>query len=119
MQLFKSFNLAAILAMASAGQVFSQVPARRSNKRNGRGAPGAYGRGLRNAITAKAAAKLAQRPGLRDESGAYTCTGALLTLIDVQPGPGYHEAGGASGPDGFAVTCRRKWLAGISAQRGY
>jgi len=42
-----------------------------STRRNGRGAPGAYGRGLRNAITAKTKTD----PGLYDENGAVTLTG--------------------------------------------
>ncbi len=116
MQPLKSLNLAAILALAFAANVSTLAGSntRRSKKRNGRGAPGAYGRGLRNAITAKAAAKLAQQPGLRDEHGAYTLTGfngRLPTIV------GYDKH------DECVIEMRdvprRKWLAGISAQRGY
>jgi hypothetical protein len=72
---------------------------RKPGKRNGRGKPGAYGRGLRNAITAKTKTF----PALCDENGAYTLVGRdPLRRIDKH------------GND-----VRRMWLAGISAQRGY
>ena len=85
----KSFTTLAAALLATLGN--ASAPQMRSNKRNGRGKAGAYGRGLRNAITAKNAAAMAQRPMLRDENGAYTLTG--------RP--------------------RRMWLAGISAQRNF
>ncbi len=116
MQAFKSFNLAAILVAAFAANVNTLAGSntRRSKKRNGRGAPGAYGRGLQNHFNAKRAAAMAQRPGLRDEHGAYTLTGfngRLPTIV------GYDKH------DECVIEMRdvprRKWIAGISAQRGY
>lgn len=99
---------AALALMASIG-AFNGLTAgpapsaRKASKRNGRGKPGAYGRGLRNAITSKGAARMAKLHKLQDEHGAYTLTGR-------DPLHRFNLDGSDS---------RRKWLAGISAQRGY
>ena len=65
------------------------------HKRNGRGKAGAYGRGLQNAWNRKRLQQQKKLNHLRDEHGAYT-------LVGRNP-----------------FTPRRKWLAGISAIRGY
>lgn len=87
--------------------------ARKASKRNGRGKPGAYGRGLRNAITSKGAARMAKLHKLQDEHGAYTLTGARL-----KDGPGAAPLMGVS-LGTIPNNGRRTWLAGISAQRGF
>jgi hypothetical protein len=53
---------------------------------------------------------------LREEHGAYTLIGGLYELDGIKPGPHEHEHSGSS--DGVYVV-QRKWLGGISAQRGY
>ena len=72
---------------------------RKNRSRNGRGKPGAYGRGLRNAITAKTKTT----PFRSDSNGAFT-------LVGRDPLRRINEHG---------ADVRRMWLAGISAQRGY
>lgn len=60
--------------------------------------------------------------GPRDEHGAYTPVGRVYTLEGegVEPTAREHTLGGAvGGGQPPSYTLRRKWLAGISAQRGY
>jgi hypothetical protein len=72
------------------------------------------------ALMAAWAAKRITKAELRDEHGAYTLTGRPYELIDVHPTSRECVLGGAVDPDGgFDYTVQRKWLAGISAQRGY
>lgn len=62
---------------------------------------------------------------LRDEHGAYTLTGGFYTIEGegVRPSSREHVLGGVfCGPgvdENSEYTARRKWLAGISAQRGF
>lgn len=71
-------------------------------------AAGAYGRGLRNAITKKNRAALPRVGVLRDDAGAFTLIGKERVLETIE-----------DGVPTVTVHPRRKWLAGISAQRGY
>lgn len=65
-------------------------------------AAGSYGAGLIAAGAAKRREALEKKSGLRDEHGAYTMTGHDTIAELFGNGP-----------------FRRKWLAGISAQRGF
>lgn len=100
----------------------SQRQQMRDNARsNGRGPKGVFGAG----IVAAAAKKLreskahqAKHP-LRDESGALTLVGSRFELIGVEPtSSDFVISGGQQDGESFH-SCRRIWLAGISAQRGY
>lgn len=53
---------------------------------------------------------------LRDEHGAFTLIGCPYSLDGIKAGPHEHEIAGST--DGFYVV-RRKWLGGVSAQRGF
>jgi hypothetical protein len=57
---------------------------------------------------------------LRDEQGAYTCVGATYDVEGMAPDTS-REHVTSSWVDGedMGYTARRKWLGGISAQRGY
>jgi hypothetical protein len=69
-----------------------------------------------DALMAAWASKRVTKAKLRDEHGAYTLVGRPYELDGIKPGPHEHEHSGSS--DGVYVV-QRKWLAGISAQRGY
>lgn len=68
------------------------------------------------ALMAAWAQKRVTKAAVRDEHGAYTLVGKPYELDGIKPGPHEHEHSGSS--DGVYVV-QRKWLAGISAQRGY
>lgn len=72
---------------------------RDSARRAGRGPRATYGLGLLQPQRLRNQERMAKLHPLRDEHGAYTLIGALIRTEE-------------------GVT-RRKWLAGISAQRGY
>jgi hypothetical protein len=58
--------------------------------------------------------------GPRDEHGAYTCVGSMYAVIGMRPDESSEHVFEAGQDDGEPFyTARRKWLAGISAQRGY
>ncbi len=111
---------AALALMASIG-AFNGLTAgpapvaRKASKRNGRGKPGSYGRGLRNAITSKGAARMAKLHKLQDEHGAFTLTGSELFTTVMRDG----LLVTADGQQRYGSRNRRMWLAGISAQRGF
>lgn len=77
------------------------------------------------ALMAAWAAKRVTKAALRDEHGAYTLVGSVYEMqappdMGLTPGSDEHVFGGAVGPHGHTdYTARRKWLAGISAQRGF
>jgi hypothetical protein len=73
-------------------------------------------------MNAAAQKRVPKWSGPRDEHGAYTLVGSVYTLDGEfgEPNTREHVIGGAVGggiPPEY--TLRRKWLAGISAQRGY
>lgn len=78
-----------------------------------------------DALVAAWASKRVTKAPLRDEHGAYTLTGGTYTVEGegLQPTSREHLFGGVFkgvGAGGHSeYTARRKWLAGISAQRGY
>jgi hypothetical protein len=87
-------------------------------RRAGRSA-GRYGRGLVNHWNAKRL-KERGRPPLHDEHGAFTLVGPETMFVDYAPGPRYFETCCETHPHaGQVIFARRKWLAGVSAQRGY
>lgn len=57
------------------------------------------------------ASKRVTKAVLQDEHGAYTVTGPMFFAPELSSDSRYHDA--------FNGYVRRKWLAGISAQRGY
>jgi len=77
------------------------------------------------ALMAAWAAKRITKAPLRDEHGAYTLTGSTYEMqaaegATITPTAGEHVFGGTFGNGGHTdYAARRKWLAGISAQRGY
>lgn len=89
----------------------------RDVKRRNRTLHGTYGEGL---LQPQRRRNQAKQRGPRDENGAITLVGATVEFGDYRPDPArWFETGGGTHPDGFVVTARRIWLAGISAQRGY
>lgn len=73
------------------------TPSRRKRKKFG------YANGVMNAAAQRRLAELEKKPGLRDQDGAYTLVGRERQVSE----------------DGVVIESRRKWLAGISARRGY
>ena len=77
------------------------------------------------ALIAAWASKRITKAKLRDEHGAYTCIGSVYDVYAaegevVHPSSREHVFGGVVGNGGHhSYTAQRKWLAGISAQRGY
>jgi hypothetical protein len=77
------------------------------------------------ALGAAWAQKRVTKAALRDGHGAYTLTGATYEMQaapgeTIEPSSREHVFGGSFGNGGHTdYTARRKWLAGISAQRGY
>lgn len=69
--------------------------------------------------------RIAKWEGKRDEHGAYVAVGPVYEMQAaegecINPSSREHVLGGAFGNGGHTdYTARRKWLAGISAQRGY
>lgn len=100
----------------------SQRQQMRDNARsNGRGPKGIFGAG----IVAAAAKKLrdskehqAKHP-LRDAHGALTLIGSGFELLGVQPTSRDFVISGGQQDGQILHGCRRIWLAGISAQRGF
>jgi hypothetical protein len=73
-------------------------------------------------MAAWAAKRVPKWNGPREEHGAYTTVGSVYELEGdgVEPSTREHVLGGGVGgglPPSY--TLRRKWLAGISAQRGF
>lgn len=96
----------------------SRAQLRDLQRRNGSLEAGAFGRGLATARARKQldALQRKHRHTPRDEHGAVTQTGAVTNFVDVPRDPRWVEHGASS--DG-CWHGRRKWLAGVSAQRGY
>ena len=67
----------------------------------------------------KARARKQHKHPLRDEHGAYTLIGRPYELENVHPASHEVVLTGWVDGDQFGYTVQRKWLAGISAQRGY
>jgi hypothetical protein len=100
----------------------SQRQQMRDNARsNGRGPKGVFGAGIVAAVAKKlrdSKAHQAKHP-LRDAHGALTLIGSGFELIGVQPtSRDFVISGGQQDGQSFH-GCRRIWLAGISAQRGF
>lgn len=72
------------------------------------------------ALMAAWASKRITKPEHRDEHGAYVCVGPLYEVEGMAPDTN-REHVTASWVDGddMGYTARRKWLAGVSEQRGY
>ncbi len=90
--------VAGLAAAQSIAPVWTPTPGRTNSKKKSnryRGKAGTYGRGLQNHFNRKRQQEQQKLPHLRDEHGAYTLTGRS------------------------PFTPRRKWLGGISAQRGF
>lgn len=95
-------------------------PGRKHRQGNGRGTkrPSRYVQGLLN-HWAKKRREAAPRVGghMRDQHGAVTLIGPVVEFIGGVPRDSrFVEFGGSSDGDWWG---RRKWLGGISAQRGY
>jgi hypothetical protein len=73
------------------------------------------------ALTAAWAAKVVPFwHGPRDDHGAYTCVGSAYEVEGMAPDTNReHVTGSWVHGEDMGYTARRKWLAGISAQRGY
>lgn len=73
------------------------------------------------ALMAAWAAKRITKARHRDDHGAYTCVGPVYEVYGMNPDEGReHVIGAGKESDGTAFySARRKWLGGISAQRGY
>jgi hypothetical protein len=84
---------------------------------------GAMGQRTRasDALMAAWASKRITKAAHRDEHGAYTCVGPVYEVYGMNPDEGReHVIGAGKESDGTAFySARRKWLAGVSAQRGY
>lgn len=95
----------------------------RQQYRNSLRSSGAMGKRIRasDALMAAWASKRITKAKHRDEHGAYTCVGPVYEVYGVSPDEGReHVIGGGQESDGTVFYgARRKWLAGISAQRGY
>jgi hypothetical protein len=72
------------------------------------------------ALCAAWAAKRVAKSLFRDENGAYTCTGGIYQVEGMAPDTNREHvlSSWVHGED-TGYTARRKWLGGISAQRGY
>lgn len=84
---------------------------------------GAMGKRIRASdalMAAWSAKRVPKWEGPRDERGAYTCVGRTYEVEGMAPDTGREHATASwvHGED-MGYTARRKWLAGISAQRGY
>lgn len=73
-----------------------------------------------DALMAAWAQKRITKAKHRDEHGAYTCVGSTYEVEGMAPDTNREHvtASWVDGPD-MGYTARRKWVAGISAQRGY
>lgn len=73
------------------------------------------------ALMAAWAAQRVTKARPRDEHGAYTCVGPVYEVYGMNPDEGReHVIGAGKESDGTVFySARRKWLAGISAQRGF
>lgn len=109
-----------ILRALGVSPSFSPASAGRPSK--GRRA-GAYGRGLQNQIARRnrdrmeRERKAGKRTQHRDEHGAFTLTGAKTFYDSTLVADSRRHEFSVEHHDG--VVSRRKWLAGVSAQRGY
>lgn len=56
---------------------------------------------------------------LRDDRGAYTLTGSEFSVFGMTAGAEVHVTSAGQDHGEPFYTGRRKWLAGVSAQRGY
>jgi hypothetical protein len=70
-------------------------------------------------MAASAQKRVPKWKGPRDEHGAVTLIGARYDLEGVHPTSREVVLGGWVDGEDFGYTVQRKWLAGISAQRGY
>jgi hypothetical protein len=71
-----------------------------------------------DALMAHWASKRVTKSALSDEHGAYTLTGAVFSIEGMKPDGRVHViSAGIEGGEHF-FTARRKWLGGISEQRG-
>lgn len=72
------------------------------------------------ALMAAWASKRITKAEVRDENGAYVCVGPVYEVEGMAPDTSREHvtASWVHGED-MGYTARRKWLAGISAQRGY
>jgi hypothetical protein len=72
------------------------------------------------ALMAAWASKRITKAELRDEHGAYTCVGSTYEVEGMAPDTDREHviSSWVHGED-MGYTARRKWLAGVSAQRGH
>jgi hypothetical protein len=72
------------------------------------------------ALMAAWASKRITKTELRDEHGAYTCVGSTYEVEGMAPDTDReHVTSSWVHGDDMGYTARRKWLAGVSAQRGH
>jgi hypothetical protein len=94
----------------------------RQQFRNSLRQSGAMGKRTRaaDALTAAWASKRITKAPLRDAHGAYTLTGPEYEVERMEPDTGREHVicSWVDGED-FGYMARRKWLGGISAQRGF
>ena len=104
------------------GGIGARQQFRDAMRRNG--TMGKRERAYKSLMAAWASKRVTKAP-LRDKHGAYTLVGAPYEIIAaegeaVTPNAREHVLGGALGNGGHTeYMARRKWLAGISAQRGF
>lgn len=93
----------------------------RQQFRNSMRASGAMGKRIRasDALMAAWASKRVTKTALRDEHGALTLVGKPYELVNVHPTTREFVLSGGVDGDDFFYTVQRKWLAGVSAQRGF
>jgi hypothetical protein len=95
----------------------------RQQQRDSMRTSGTMGRRTRAYVALMAAwvAKQITKAKLRDEHGAYTCVGPVYEVYGMNPDEAReHVIGAGTESDGTVFySARRKWLAGISAHRGY
>lgn len=73
-----------------------------------------------DALMAAWASKRITNAVLRDDHGAYVCVGATYEVEGMAPDTDReHVTSSWVHGEDMGYTARRKWLAGISAQRGY
>ena len=106
-----------VMGAGLSGGVSSREQFRDSMRANG-----TMGRRIRasDALMAAWASKRITKAAMRDEHGAYTCVGSAYEVDGMAPDTDREHVNSSwvHGED-MGYTARRKWLAGISAKRGY
>lgn len=99
---------------------FGLVSARKQFRDSMR-ANGTMGKRVRasDALMAAWASKRITKAPLSDDHGAFTLVGKPYELVNVYPTTREFVLSSGVDDDDFFYTVQRKWLGGISAQRGY